>query len=84
MRIYVAGPYSASTRNDVAINVAIARAVATELWVLGHEAFCPHAASHDIDASKIKTRRKYVRDADKVLRQEWAEIHEWPQEKGGA
>ena len=48
MRIYVAGPYSAPTVHEIAVNVGIARATAAELWTRGHEAFCPHVASHDV------------------------------------
>lgn len=48
MRIYVAGPYSAPTLHEIVINVEIARLTAAELWTRGHEAFCPHVASHDV------------------------------------
>ena len=42
---YTAGPYRGRTHNDVAQNIAAARAVATRLWELGYAALCPHLNS---------------------------------------
>jgi len=42
---YVAGKYRGRTHNDVAQNIAAARAVATRLWELGYAALCPHLNS---------------------------------------
>ncbi|HPQ72219.1 MAG TPA: DUF4406 domain-containing protein [bacterium] len=42
---YVAGPYRGQSHNDVAQNIAAARAVATQLWSLGYAVVCPHLNS---------------------------------------
>ena len=42
---YVAGAYRGRTHNDVAQNIAAARAVATYLWSLGYAVICPHLNS---------------------------------------
>ncbi len=48
MRIYVAGPYSADSPEGVESNVRRAIEVAAALFARGHEAFCPHAATHQV------------------------------------
>lgn len=49
LRVYIAGPYSAECHIDVSINVQVARAAAAEIWAKGHEAHCPHAATHYVN-----------------------------------
>ena len=43
--VYVAGAYRGRTHNDIAENIAAARAVATHLWSLGYAVICPHLNS---------------------------------------
>lgn len=42
MYIYVAGPYTADTKEEIAANVAAADAAAREIAYTGHIPFCPH------------------------------------------
>ena len=42
LRVYVAGPYRASTENGVAENIWNARVVALDLWGRGYAVLCPH------------------------------------------
>jgi len=39
---YIAGPYTARTREGVYENIARARAVALKYWWLGYAVICPH------------------------------------------
>lgn len=48
MRIYVAGPYTAPTLEDIERNVARAREIGVFLIRLGHTPFVPHL-SHYLD-----------------------------------
>ncbi len=47
-RIYVAGPYTALSLEEVERNVARAVAAAAHCMEKGHDAHCPHAATHPI------------------------------------
>lgn len=49
LRIYVAGPYSAPTLEQREANMNRAVEIAAMLMALGHDVFCPHAATHPID-----------------------------------
>lgn len=42
---YTAGPYRGRSHNDIAENIAAARAVASRLWSLGYAVICPHLNS---------------------------------------
>lgn len=48
-RIYVAGPYSDSTDRGVAFNVIRAAKYTDAIMRLGHDAHCPHTATHQVD-----------------------------------
>lgn len=45
MKLYVAGPYKASTIFGVIINIIKARNIAAKLWRMGYTVICPHANS---------------------------------------
>ena len=47
-RIYIAGPYTATTPEEVAANVARAASAAAAVMARGHDAHCPHTATHAI------------------------------------
>lgn len=49
LRVYVAGPYSAPSREAVLANVDRAARAATEVMRRGHDAFCPHTMSDPIE-----------------------------------
>jgi len=46
MLVYVAGPYSAGTKEERDLNVRKAAQVAAKLWCMGHAVICPHTNSH--------------------------------------
>lgn len=48
LRVYIAGPYSASTPRLVARNVSIAACYAEMVMSRGHAVHCPHTATHEI------------------------------------
>lgn len=48
-RIYIAGPYSAPTREGVEANTRRAVEAAAEIMRRGHDAHCPHCATDPID-----------------------------------
>jgi len=43
MLVYVAGPYSGDTEEQITFNIGHAREVAAKLWDMGHTVICPHA-----------------------------------------
>ena len=45
-RVYIAGPYSAPTGLEKACNVRAAAELATAVMLKGHDAHCPHTATH--------------------------------------
>lgn len=49
LRIYVAGPYSAPSLEEIEANITAAVRIAVRVWQRGHEAFCPHQHSCRID-----------------------------------
>lgn len=55
-RIYIAGPYSAETENEIVAHVEVATKHAAIVMALGHDVFCPHAMSRPIDLH-IRTNR---------------------------
>jgi hypothetical protein len=42
MLIYVAGPYTADTKEQESANIHQAATIAKELWAMGHAVICPH------------------------------------------
>jgi len=48
-RIYVAGPYSGETQDAIRANVRRAAKFADAIMRLGHDAHCPHTATHEVD-----------------------------------
>lgn len=56
MLIYVAGPY----RGNVEANVNQARAIAIELWQIGHAVICPHANSYRMDEGTTITNEQFI------------------------
>jgi len=46
LHIYIAGPYTAPTPDEVEANVMAADLIARELAAKGHFPFCPHRQSH--------------------------------------
>ncbi len=59
LRVYIAGPYSAMAPGLVKLNVFVAIKYAEMVMALGHEAFCPHAATHWI-AVEAKTSKRPI------------------------
>jgi len=59
MRIYIAGPYRASTPEQVDANIRQARDAMAGLLRLGHTPFCPHSmtARFERDYPEIEDRR---------------------------
>ncbi len=49
MIIYIAGPYSANTKEEVISNIARARIVAHDLWEAGYPTICPHMNTAEFD-----------------------------------
>lgn len=47
--IYIAGPYRASTKLGIIINILKARKVAKKYWALGYTVICPHTNSGLMD-----------------------------------
>ena len=47
--IYIAGPYRASTKLGIIINILKARKVAKKYWALGYTVICPHSNSGLMD-----------------------------------
>lgn len=47
--IYIAGPYRASTKLGIIINILKARKVAKKYWALGYTVICPHMNSALMD-----------------------------------
>lgn len=47
-RVYVAGPYTAPTPEGIEANCQRAVNVSAEVMRRGHDAFCPHAATHPL------------------------------------
>ena len=47
--IYIAGPYRASTKLGMIINILKARKVAKKYWALGYTVICPHMNSALMD-----------------------------------
>jgi len=43
LRIYIAGPYRATTPEEVDANIRVARDAMAELLRMGHIPFCPHS-----------------------------------------
>lgn len=50
--VYVAGPYTADTKERIQNNVESAASVAIELWRRGHVAICPHLNSAHFDSDE--------------------------------
>jgi len=48
-KVYVSGPYSASTPWETEINIMAARIIAAELFRRGYSVFCPHSNSSHMD-----------------------------------
>ncbi len=42
LKIYISGKYSAPTYDEIEHNIAVAEAIAAQIWQSGHGAFCPH------------------------------------------
>lgn len=55
-RVYIAGPYSATTQNGIDANVHRAAVIAVEVMRMGHMAHCPHTATHLLEV--IDQRQK--------------------------
>lgn len=47
--IFIAGPYRATTMNEIHRNIENARRVAEMVWSMGHAALCPHLNSAHMD-----------------------------------
>jgi nucleoside 2-deoxyribosyltransferase len=52
MLIYVAGPYSADTPEQVQANIKQAADIAKRLWAMGHAVICPHLNTIGFEASE--------------------------------
>jgi hypothetical protein len=49
--VYIAGPYSADTKEGVEANIQVAHDVAQQLWHMGFAVICPHMNSAHMDGS---------------------------------
>ena len=47
--VYIAGPYTAPTKEGVSANIAKAEEAARAVWAMGHAAICPHTNSAHFD-----------------------------------
>lgn len=57
LRIFIAGPYSAETREGVEMNVQKAMDVAACLWYRGHYPFVPHL--FDLLDQHLQSKRRF-------------------------
>lgn len=60
MLVYVAGPYSASTKEGVEKNIQLARQSAIKLWEVGHVVFCPHLNTAYFDEDCNLTNEDFI------------------------
>ncbi|HRF49353.1 MAG TPA: DUF1937 family protein [Anaerolineales bacterium] len=53
MLVYVSGPYTAKTHDEISANIQAAREVAIKLWEMGHAVICPHlnTAHFEVDCN---------------------------------
>lgn len=71
--VYVAGPYSAPTPEEVTANVSRAVIAAAEVMARGHRAHCPHAATHPVEhAGKGQFGYEDWMDLDFSIIEAWA------------
>lgn len=56
MLIYVAGPYS----GEIDANIAKARAIAVDLWEMGHGVICPHTNTQHFEVDCRATYEQYL------------------------
>lgn len=53
LRVYIAGPYTATAWRSRETNIAIARDAAVQVWKLGHAVLCPHMNTAHMDDEGI-------------------------------
>lgn len=74
-RIYVAGPYTGETEEDIRKNVSRALVAAEQIMQLGHDAHCPHTATHEIaEYSRVRGR---ALDYERWMRLDLSIIEKW-------
>jgi nucleoside 2-deoxyribosyltransferase len=64
--IYVSGPYSGPDHDAISANIAAARAVAIQLWELGHAALCPHLNTAHFEVDCRASYQNYI-DGDLLM-----------------
>lgn len=60
MLVYVSGPYSGNTPEQTDKNIAAARAVAVQLWEMGHAVICPHTNTINFERDCKATYEQYI------------------------
>jgi dienelactone hydrolase len=65
--IYVAGPYTGKTINEVFENIMEARRAAYRLWNQGYAVICPHLNSAFMDGHDIEATRQMFIQGDLAI-----------------
>ena len=60
MLVYVSGPYTAKTHDEISANIQAAREVAIKLWEMGHTALCPHLNTAHFEVDCKATYDQYM------------------------
>lgn len=76
MRIYVAGPYSAPTRDGVEANIQRAMRTAASCMFRGHDAHCPHTATDPIEQYATAYHKGWL-DYERWMRLDFGLIRHW-------
>lgn len=67
MLIYIAGPYTAETREEQDENVALAASAARALWAMGHAAICPHLNTYNFESFPPFNQANYQQNFETFL-----------------
>lgn len=60
MLVYVSGPYTAKSHDEISANINAARDVAIKLWEMGHTVICPHLNTAHFETDCKATYEQYM------------------------
>ena len=65
--VYIAGPYTADTKEQTMLNIKIAKEMSEEIWAAGFAAICPRLNTANLDTSTKIPYRRFLRGYAEIL-----------------
>ena len=65
--VYLAGPYSAPTQDEIKANVRRAATVASVLWEKGYAVICPHMNTYSMEGDASLGTERWIQEFEKFL-----------------